>query len=614
MLQLKVEPGAYLAYTHLVFTSTKGVTLNEDLKQNLSAEAFKNLQTWLTDPQYSIYKTELETLINQKNWTELEDRFYKHAEIGTGGIRGTIGAGMNRINLRIIGEAAQGLSHFIDDFGPEAKAKGVVVGYEARKMSRPFAQLCCQVFAANGIKAYLFDGLRATPEVSFAVRYLNAVAGVQITASHNPRTDNGFKFYWTDGGQVVPPYDQKYMELVSAVTDIKTIGFDEAKNSGLISMISDEVDNAYIRSIQGLTLVKSRSAKIVFSPIHGAGSRNVLPVLKTEGYDVTVVPEQAEPDENFPTAKGDLINPEYPEVMELPIALGVKIGADVAINSDPDADRIGVAVRKSFDSPSLQFLTGNEVGIVMIHFLLTQLKEQGKLNPDGVVMETYVTTSLISQIAHYFGVKVVDDLLVGFKFIGELVEKLPNKNDFIFAAEESLGYLRGSFVRDKDSAIASLILAEAVSYLKDHGKTVITYLDEIYQQYGYYRNILNMQEMRGKVGFENRNKIMIALRHNPPAELNGMKILNTIDRLPVEKRPVEKYKCGATGDQITFLFSSDGLCRLTARPSGTEPKIKYYIQWVGSPGADLTAVKKEVDQKAEGLEKAIITLQEGIIT
>ncbi len=586
--------------------------MTEEIKNNLSTEAATNLETWLTNPEYQIYLEELNQLITEKNWTELEDRFYKHAEIGTGGIRGIVAAGINRINLRIIGEAAQGLSQFIEDFGPEAKKKGVVVGHEARKMSRLFAQLCCEVFAANGIKSYLFDGLRATPEVSFAVRHLGTVAGVQITASHNPRTDNGFKFYWTDGGQVVPPYDQNFMELVANVTDIKKMAFEEAKNQGLVEIIGEQVDKAYIQSVRGLSLVKNRSAKIVFSPIHGAGSTNVLPVLQQEGYSVTMVPEQAAPDENFPTAKGDLINPEYPEVMELPIALAEKIGADVAINSDPDADRIGVAVKKSFSSNEMQFLTGNEVGIVMVHFLLTQLKDQGKLKPNNLVIETYVTTSLISEIAKSFGIKVEDNLLVGFKFIGEIIEKMENKDDFVFAAEESLGYLRGTFVRDKDSAIASIIVAEMVSYLKDQQKTVLNYLDTIYQEYGYYRNILNMQEMRGKVGFENRNQIMIAFRHHPPTDIGGHKILEIIDRLPEEKRPVEKYKCGATGDQITYVLSSDQKSRVTARPSGTEPKIKYYIQYFGQ-GPNLEDTKNEVDSRAEKLEKGLLEFQAKVI-
>lgn len=586
----------------------------EQLQTKLSPEAFLNISKWLSNQNFEQYKPDIEKLIDVGNFEELEDAFYKHIEIGTGGIRGPIGAGPNRINLQTIGEAAQGLSQFIEDFGEEAKRKGVVVGHEARKMSRPFAELCCSVFAANGIKSYLFDGLRATPEISFAVRYLGATAGVQLTASHNPRTDNGFKFYWTDGGQVVPPADLKFMELVENVKVIKILNFREAEEKGLIKVVGEEIDKAYLEKIRQLSLEKSRSAKIVFSPIHGAGSTNVLPVLKTEGFDVSVVAEQAQPDENFPTAKGDLINPEYQEVMELPMSLAEKIGADIAINSDPDADRIGVAAKKNFGENDIEFLTGNEVGIAMTFFILSRLKEQDKLSPNSLIIETYVTTTLISDIAKSFGIKVVDDLLVGFKFIGEIIEKLENKDDFVFAAEESLGYLRGSFVRDKDAAISSFTLAELVSWLKDQNRTLINYLDEIYSQFSYYKNILNMVEMRGKIGFQNRDKMMRALRANPPSAFGGMKVLKIVDRLEEEKRKPENYKCGVTGDQITFIFSEDGKTKVTARPSGTEPKIKYYIQHQMKVTSSMEETKKEVDSVAKAIEDDMLRLQEKILS
>lgn len=595
-------------------------------ESNLSPEALNNLKTWLANSELATFYSEIEKLIEAENWRELEDTFYTHVRVGTGGVRGMLGAGPNRINLRTIGEAAQGLSQFIVDFGEEAKRKGVVIGYDARKLGKEFAQLSCSVFAANGIKSYLFDGLRATPEISFAISHLGTTAGVMLTASHNPRTDNGFKFYWTDGGQVVPPYDLKFMELVENVTEIKKIDFEDAKKQGLIQMVGQEVDQAYINAVRGLSLTTSRSAKIVFSPIHGSGSTNVTPVLQAEGFDVTIVPEQAAPDENFPTATGDLINPEYREVMDLPMKLGEKVGADVVINADPDADRIGVAAKITPDSNQVQFLTGNEVGTALVHFVLNQLKKQGKLTPRSLVIETYVTTTLISDIAKSFEIRIIDDLLVGFKYIGEIIQKLENKqslppslqdgvkDDFVFAAEESLGYLRGNFLRDKDSAIAALTLAELVSRLKDQGKTLIQYLDEIYTQYSYYKNILNMQEMRGRVGFENITKIMLSLRFNPPTEFAGMKVLKTIDRWPPEKRTPEQYKTGATGDQITFIFSADEKTRLTARPSGTEPKIKYYIQHQAKVTGDLTQTKKAVDEVAYKLEQAILDLEKQIIT
>lgn len=599
-------------YNENAFKSKKIMSLQE-LSTQLSVEANNALGIWLTTEEFALYRAEIEKLISENNVAELEDRFYKHVEVGTGGIRGQLGAGPNRINLRIIGEAAQGLSQFIEDFGEEMKKKGVVVGHEARKMSREFAELCCSVFAANGIKTYLFDGLRATPEISFAVRHLGAVAGVQLTASHNPRTDNGFKFYWSDGGQVVPPADQKFMELVKNVGEIKKMDFNVAQDQGFIKIVGAEVDAAYFAAIKNLSLVKNRSAKIAYSPMHGAGSTNVLPVLTDEGFAVTVVPEQAAPDENFPTATGDLINPEYRAVMDRSIELATKIGADIAICSDPDADRIGVAAKVARGSNEMQFLTGNEVGIAMTAFILEQLKLQNKLTPNSLVLETYVTTSLISDIAKSYGIKVRDDLLVGFKFIGEIIEKLNDKNDFVFAAEESLGYLRGSFVRDKDAAISSLTLAELTSFLKDQGKTVIEYLDEIYCQHSYFKNILNMVEMRGRAGFENRDKIMRSLRANPPSAVAGIPVIKIIDRLPEEKRRPDKYKCGATGDQITFIFSEDCKTRLTARPSGTEPKIKYYIQHQQKVVGDLPQTKKAVDEIAQRIETGMLAIQDNIL-
>ncbi len=584
----------------------------EELKTKLSPEARAALEAWLTQAEYFSYGAEINQLIASGNSAELEDRFYKHVEVGTGGIRGALGAGPNRINLRTIGEAAQGLSQFIEDFGAEAKQKGVVVGHEARKMSEPFAELCCRVFAANGIKTYLFAGLRATPEISFAVRHLGASAGVQLTASHNPRTDNGFKFYWSDGGQVVPPADAKFMALVKNVSVIKTMDFAAAKQQRLIAVIGRDIDEAYLKAIRGLSLVKSRSAQVVFSPIHGAGSTNVLPVLKTEGFAVTVVPEQAAPDENFPTAKGDLINPEYPEVMELTVGLAEKVGADLALCSDPDADRIGVAVKKKLGANETQFLNGDEVGVVLAAFVLERLQLDNRLTPNSLVIETYVTTSLISDIAQSYGIKVIDDLLVGFKFIGEIIEKLPDKNDFIFAAEQSLGYLRGSFVRDKDAAIAALTITELASALKDKGQTVVDYLNAIYRRHSYYKNRLLMVEMEGRAGFANRDKIMRALRAYPPGEFAGLKVLKIIDRLPSAKSDPAKYVCGATGDQITFIFSEDEKTRLTVRPSGTEPKIKYYVQHHKKVVGDLGQTKQAVDQLASALEQSLLVVQKEI--
>ncbi|MFQ6027165.1 MAG: phospho-sugar mutase [Dehalococcoidia bacterium] len=589
------------------------LNLLQSQSDRIDQQALANLKLWINDPDYEEFVPEIEKLAEDHQWDQLQDSFYTHLMIGTGGIRGPLGIGPNRINSRTIGEAAQGLCHFIEDYGvevygPNAKQAGIVVGYEARRGSKDFAELCCEVFAGNGIRSFLFNGLRATPEVSFAVRFLRAIAGVQITASHNPRTDNGFKFYWSDGGQVVYPHDARFMELVSGVSHIRKMEISEARERGLVSLIGDDVDAGYLNAVRGLSTSKSRSASIVFSPIHGAGSTNVLPVLLDEGFSVSNVAEQIEPDENFPTAQGDLINPEFPEVMELPISLCEELDADVAICSDPDADRVGVAAKISWDESRVQFLTGNQVGAALTQYLLTHRREQGLLSQGDLVLETLVTTGLISAIAKEFKLEPVDDLLVGFKYIAEKIEELENPAHFVFAAEESLGYLAGDFVRDKDAAIASLLICEMVSRLKDQDKTLLMYLDDIYREYGYYKNLQCLVELPGKVGQDIMRVVMLHLRHEPPKTLAGLEVVDRKDGLNGPLGEPANYRMGSSGDVISFFLSDDHLTKVTVRPSGTEPKMKYYIQHYGSVSGDddLSEVKDAVDSVAAELGQGIL--------
>ncbi|MEK7583416.1 MAG: phospho-sugar mutase [Patescibacteria group bacterium] len=560
----------------------------------LSPEAYRNLEQWLTDPNYQEFVSEVMSFVEFHRWEEVEDCFYTHLTVGTGGIRGHLGIGPNRINRRIIGEAAQGLVEFMKSFGGSALTGGVVIGYEARKQSLDFAKLCCEIFAANGIKSYLFPHLCATPELSFAVRHFKTTAGVMITASHNPKTDNGFKFYWSDGGQVVPPLDEKFMQCVTAVKGITRIPFEQAQRKSLIQSVSKELDVAYISAVRGLSLSKSRSAMIVFSPLHGAGSTNIVPVLTQEQFKVEVVPQQAEPDEAFPTARGTLINPEYDEVIALAMDSGKQKNADLVLVSDPDADRVGVAV---MHQGSLVRLTGNEVGTVLTHYILSQMKRQNRMPPQGLVIKTYVTTSLIEDVGRSFGVEVRGDLLVGFKYIGEIIEKLTDPKNFIFAAEESLGYLAGTFTRDKDAAIASLLLGELASVLKDQKKTIIDYLKMIHEQYGYYKNVLLVREFAGKEGKIKLTAVMKAFRLNPPQELAGQKVLRTIDRYQpqLDASTMDTYKVGKTGDQFTLVLSEDEKTRVTIRPSGTEPTLKCYVQGFVPAGDNLEERSKNLD-------------------
>lgn len=585
----------------------------DELENKLSPESYSNLETWLEKEEFAGYREELNKLISDRNYNEIEDAFYTRIRTGTGGIRGKIGAGPNRINLRTIGEAAQGLANFIEDFGQKAKDKGVVVSCEVRRNSREFAELTCSVLAANGIKTFLFDGIRATPEVSFAVRYLKTIAGVQLTASHNPRTDNGFKFFWTDGGQVVPPLDQKFMQLVLDVSDIKQMGFDEAKEQGFVAIIGKEVDEAYLQKLQELSLVKSRSAKIAFSPLHSVGTTNALPVLQREGFDVTVLAEQAEPDENFPGAFRDYINPEFEEVLAPTTKLGEEIEADLALCTDPDACRFAASFRTDLNSPRLTYFTANEIASAMLHFILTLLRQEGKIKKELLYIKTFASTTLATDIAKDFGISFVDDLLVGYKWIGQVVEHMSNTGNFVFSFEDTCGYCRGDFIRDKDGAIGALTAAEMVSALKDQGKTIADYLDEIYSKYGYYRNVLYQVEVEGKQGFEDIVTFYKALRANPPTEIAGLQVLKVVDKLDEDLRKPENYQSGVVGDEITFILSEDGRTKLLTRPSGTQPQFKYYLQTFGKVNSDLEKVKREVDDLAEKIEKSMYDYQDRVL-
>jgi phosphoglucomutase len=580
----------------------------------LSPEALENLKLWLEDPALVEFAPEIQALVEQDAWSELEDAFYKHINIGTGGIRGAIGPGPNRINTRTIGEAAQALCEFIDARGAEARQGGVIVSHEARKGSVEFATVCSEVFAANGIRSYRFDGVRSTPEVSFAVRHLRATAGVQITASHNPKTDNGFKFYWSYGGQVVPPLDQEFMELVSGVRDIRRLPLGSG-GERWVTQIGPEVDEAYLAAVASLSVEQTRSARITFSAIHGAGKTNVLPVLQRAGFEVRPVAEQLEPDPDFPTAAGKLINPEYREVVALPLAYAQTVDADLAICADPDADRAAVGARPTPQRTQLELLRGDDVGAALAHFVLKRRQELGLSSPNDLVLETFVTTSLITDVARSFGTECISDLNVGFKWMAQIIQQREDEGrvGFFFAAEESIGYLAGNFERDKDAAIAGLLVAEMASALKDRGQTIWTYLDELYAEYGCYRNLQHLVELPGKSGMQIMREVMLGLRRTPPAMLGGRPVLHVMDRLSEDKRTRDAYALGSGDDQITFVLSEDLRNRVTARPSGTEPKLKYYIQLYEPVRGDVQSVKGPLSEQAQRVAMDVVEQSGGVI-
>ena len=584
------------------------------LRGHLSDEALDNVKLWLEDESLAEFRPRIQALTQNAEWGELEDAFYKHINIGTGGIRGAIGPGPNRINTRTIGEAAQALCQFIDARGGEAREGGVVVGHEARQGSVEFARVCSEVFAANGIRSFRFEGVRSTPEISFAVRHLRATAGVQITASHNPKTDNGFKFYWSYGGQVVPPLDQEFMELVSQVTAIRRLALENGGDK-FVTYLGPEVDEAYLSAVGGLSIEKSRSAQIVFSAIHGAGKTNVLPVLDRAGFSVQAVPEQLEPDGNFPTAAGKLINPEYREVVQLPIDFAERNQADLAICADPDADRAAVAAHPTPDEPKLELLRGDDVGAALTYFLLSRRKDLGLTSPKDLVLETFVTTSLVADIAASFGVESVSDLNVGFKWMAQIIQQREDEGrvGFFFATEESIGYLAGNFVRDKDASIAALLVAEMASALKDRGITIWQYLDEIYARYGCYRNLQHLVELPGKTGMQVMREVMLGLRRTPPATLGGRRVLRVLDRLSPARSARDAYSIGSGDDMVTFALSDDLRNRITVRPSGTEPKLKYYIQLYAPVTGDVVSVREPLSQSALGVAEEIVNLSGEVI-
>jgi phosphoglucomutase len=586
----------------------------------LSDVALANLQTWLVDPEFKQFVPEIVRLIESEDWAELQDAFYQRLKVGTGGIRGKIGAGPRRINMWTIGAAARGLCRFIiegESYGEPYMKRGIVVGHEARKLSREFAEQCSEIFAAHGIKSYIFDDLRATPEISFAVRHLGAAAGVQITASHNPKTDNGFKFYWEHGGQILPPEDSVYMNYVNEVERIgERMPMQAAIEKGLVEVIGPTVDEAYFDAVLGLSLApKSRSAVVAFSPIHGAGSRNVLPVLRKAGFSVHVVERQWGQNPEFPTAVGDLINPEFVEVMAPPMELAEEVSADIAICSDPDADRIGVASKVAPDTDEVRYLTGNQVGITLTDFMLGRLKEAGRLSPNSLILETYVTSTLIADIARSYGISVESDLFVGYKFIAQVIdsmEKAGRSSDFVFSAEESLGYLAGDFIRDKDAAIAALLVAEMVSWLKERDMTLASYLDDIYSRFGYYINVQYLIEMPGETGNMIMTDIMRFFGGVPTSDLGDPPVVDRRDFYnqasngkTVDRRASSSYSAGAYDDMIALILSADGRSRVTVRPSGTEPKLKFYVQHYVPTNGDVDAARRDGDRFVHRVVEAV---------
>ena len=550
----------------------------------LSETAKRALEQWLEDPSIDeATKQELTGLSGDTS--ELEDRFYRELEFGTGGLRGVIGAGSNRINRYTVGKATQGFARYINERHSGEGRPSVVIAHDSRHFSPEFALEAALVLAANGIVAKLFTSLRPTPQLSFSVRHLQATGGIVITASHNPPEYNGYKVYNASGGQLVPDEAERviqYIQDVASLAEVKKLTQTEAEAKGLLVWLGDAEDEAFIETVAAESLNRDRIAaeyskdfNIVFTPLHGTGNVPVTKVLKRIGFsNLHIVPEQAEPDANFSTVKSP--NPEEREAFTLAMKLGEEVNADIIIGTDPDADRMGAVVK---DKEGKYFvLSGNQSGAIMTYYLLGQLKERGQLPSNGAVVKTIVTSEMGAVIAKHYGAEVFNTL-TGFKYIGEKMDAFEEtgSHTYLFGYEESYGYLAGNYARDKDAVLAAMLICEAAAYYKSLGKTLYDVLQELYEQFGYFLESLQSRTLKGKNGVAQIQAIMTDWRTSAPEEIDGIKIQEVLDySTGIDDLPKENV--------LKFILEDGSWFCL--RPSGTEPKIKIYFAVQGENNED----------------------------
>ncbi len=600
-----------------------------DIGMRYIDSALEHLEKWLTDEMFCSYVPQITYLINSEKWDFLLDSFYQVIPFGTGGRRGLVGIGPNRINLWTIKASAQGHSQYLfKHYGEESKKRGVVITYDVRKYTQkgvyddtidnPVMNLDCkqlayagaEVYTANGIKVLMFDGVRSTPELSFTIRHLKAISGIMISASHNQPTDNGKKVYDEFGGQLIPPDDQNLVdEVTKNVEEIKTMKLHEAEGKGLIEYIDKEVDEAYWNTVTALSLSQERDLKILYSPLHGTGLTSVLPILEKLRFDVVLDPKTSNLSGDFENVTFNIPNPEVRESFDTPLSAADEVNADILISTDPDADRIGVMAKHS---DSWEFLNGNEIGIILTQYGISKYKARNLLSSDCIIIKTGVTTSLIEKIALDNSIQCISNLLVGFKYIGEEMNKLENidkMKKFILGTEESHGFIIGNYARDKDAACAAVWISELAAQLKKDNKTLIDYLNDIYAEYGYCHNYLTEIRLTGAKGMEQIALIMDHLRKNNIEILNSFNVNEKTDRWDGEPflSPTDK----ASRNVLIFNFDNTTetqSIRIVVRPSGTEPKVKVYIEVTGKPCklVNLQIEKEKATTIREDLEKTFM--------
>ena len=554
-------------------------------------------QAWLTEQYDEETRKKVQELIdNDPN--ELTESFYRNLEFGTGGLRGIMGVGTNRMNVYTVAMATQGFANYIRKMNPGEKELRVAVAYDCRNNSPAFANITADVMSANGIHVFLFDCLRPTPELSFAVRELHCHAGVMVTASHNPKEYNGYKAYWNDGGQLVSPHDKNVIAEVEKILDPSMVNF--KRNPEFITMLDEKFDDIYLDKVFGLSLSldlikKHKDLKIVYTPIHGTGRRLVPEILKRKGFEnVYCVEEQMVVDGDFPTVKSP--NPEEPAAMALAVKKAQEINADLVLATDPDADRVGCAVKN--DKGEFILLNGNQAASVFLYYLLTRWHELGKLTGKEFVVKTIVTTELLFEIAKKYQVERYD-VLTGFKYIASKILELEGKKQFIGGGEESYGYLAGDFVRDKDAVVATSLLAEAMAWAAEQGKTFYELLCDIYREFGLYKEKLVSLTKKGISGTEEIKAMMARFRETPPTEIGGEKVVEIRDYKTLEARDMVTGKVTPINlpkSDVLQFFTETG-SKISIRPSGTEPKIKFYFSMKGKIEGSLDDSMNRLDEK-----------------
>lgn len=563
-------------------------------------------EEWLNNPYFDdATKAELKAI--EGNEKEIEDRFYMDLEFGTAGLRGVIGAGTNRMNVYTVRKATQGLANYINNV--HAQEKGVAIAYDSRHMSPEFADVAALCLAANGIKAYVFESLRPTPELSYAVRRLGCTAGINITASHNPPEYNGYKVYWEDGAQITPPHDTGIMAEVKKVTDyaaVKTMDKAAAVAAGLYQVIGADIDDPYIEELKKLILHQdcidkvAGELKIVYSPLHGTGNIPVRRVLKELGFEnVYVVKEQELPDGNFPTVAYP--NPESPKAFELALKLAKEVDADIVLATDPDADRLGVYCKDTKTGEYVTF-TGNMSGMLIAEYILREKTATGTMPENPALVETIVTTDMAKAMAASYGVALIE-VLTGFKYIGEQIKwfEQNHSHNYVFGLEESYGCLAGTYARDKDACVAVMMLCEVASWCKKHGKTLWDAMIDLYEKYGYYREGLSTMTLKGIDGAAQIQQMMSDMRNNPKKTLGGFEVLAVRDYKEDTRKDLKTGEVTKTGlpasNVLYYELSDNAWC--CVRPSGTEPKIKFYY---GVKGTSL----QDAEEKLEALKKDLV--------